>query len=149
MNGGSVVFDQSVGGNAFTVGGLAGTGGLSLQNNATAPVALSVGNNNATTFYSGILSGNGSLVKTGSGTLALGAPARSTGPAQGGYFGSTTVSQGTPQLAYPIPINIPQPPPAPVISLARPFTAIRTSSPAPRSTPYGRPIGPWQQSTTD
>ena len=63
--GGSVVFDQTVTGNAFTVGGLVGNGNLSLQNNATSPVGvtLSVGNNNANTTYTGVLSGSGGFTK--------------------------------------------------------------------------------------
>jgi autotransporter-associated beta strand protein len=49
---GNVTFDSSVGSNAFTLGGLSGSGNLSLLNNAATPVTLSVGNNNASTAYS-------------------------------------------------------------------------------------------------
>ena len=51
-----------------TFGGLQGTSGtLTLNNTAPAAVALSVGNNGATTTYSGILTGSGSLTKVQSG----------------------------------------------------------------------------------
>lgn len=70
---GSVVFDSSVGSNSFTVGGLGGSGNLALQNNAgsPAPVALTAGGNNTDSTYSGILSGSGSLTKTGTSILTL------------------------------------------------------------------------------
>ena len=71
--GGTLVFDSSVVANAFTLGGLAGSQAIALQNNAGSPlaVAVTVGNNNASTTYSGNLSGAGSLIKAGSGTLTL------------------------------------------------------------------------------
>ena len=70
---GTVVFDQSVAGHAFTLGGLSGAANVALQDNAAAPnpVALTVGGNNASTTYSGVLSGAGSLTKTGAGARAL------------------------------------------------------------------------------
>ncbi|MFN7340375.1 MAG: autotransporter-associated beta strand repeat-containing protein, partial [Opitutia bacterium] len=90
LSGGTLAFDSAVTGNAFTLGGLSGSGGISLQNNAATPaaVALTVGANNASTTYTGSLSGAGSLVKSGSGTLAL----------TGGYHtqaGGVTLSAGT------------------------------------------------------
>jgi autotransporter-associated beta strand protein len=90
MAGGSVAFDSAVADNAFTAGGLAGTGNLALQNNAGTPAAitLTVGGNNASTTYAGTLSGAGSLIKSGSGTLTLAGSGNT-------HVGATTVSAGT------------------------------------------------------
>ena len=79
---------------AFTVtsanfGGLAGTGNFALTNGAIG-VALSVGANNANTTYSGGLSGNGSLAKTGTGTLIL--------SGADSYTGGTVIQSGTLKL---------------------------------------------------
>jgi len=84
-SGGGIVSFGSL--TAATLGGLAGPGTLSLTNTASAAVAISVGNNNAGTTFSGILQGAGSLIKIGSGTLTL----------SGGntYTGGTTVASGT------------------------------------------------------
>ena len=92
---GSLVFDASVGGHAFTFGGLTGTSGIVLQDNAASPnaVALSVGNNGGTTAFSGVLSGSGSLTKIGSGALTL--------TAANTYAGLTTVKLGTLKLTAP------------------------------------------------
>jgi fibronectin-binding autotransporter adhesin len=86
---GTLVLDQSVGSNAFTFGGLSGTSAIALQNNAGSPaaVALTVGGNNATTAYSGNLSGGGSLTKNGTGALTLSGTST--------YAGTTTVNGGT------------------------------------------------------
>ncbi|MDD5260987.1 MAG: autotransporter-associated beta strand repeat-containing protein, partial [Methylacidiphilales bacterium] len=90
-----IIFSSTVSGNAFTLGGLTGSGNLALQNNASTPAAitLSVGNNGSSTTYSGVLSGPGSLVKVGAGTLIL------TG--FNTYAGSTTISGGTLRLKAP------------------------------------------------
>jgi len=87
--GASIVFDKSVAGHAFSFGGLSGAEGIVLSDNATTPnpVTLSVGYNNSTTMYSGTISGNGALVKIGTGTLTL--TAGST------YNGPTTVNAGS------------------------------------------------------
>jgi len=72
-----------------TLGGLSGSQNLALTNTDTVPasVNLTVGENNSSTTYSGILSGGGSFTKTGTGNLTLsGANA---------YSGGTTVSAGT------------------------------------------------------
>ncbi len=71
---------------AATFGGLSGPGSLKLANSASSPVALSVGNNNVGTTYSGTLSGPGSLTKVGRGTLTL------TGSDT--YTGGTIVAAG-------------------------------------------------------
>ena len=65
-------------GHAFTFGGLSdgnyGGGNLYLQDNAGNPVALSVGNNNQSTTFSGQIDGprGSSFEKIGSGVLTLG-----------------------------------------------------------------------------
>ncbi len=76
----------SFGVNATTVGALSGNRTMSLIN-GTSPVALSVGNNHATTTYSGVISNTGSLAKVGTGTLTL------TGANT--FSGGTTISAGT------------------------------------------------------
>jgi len=68
---GTPVFSSAVVGNAFSLGGLTGTRELMLANDFGAPVALSVGQNNASTTYAGSIGGSGSLVKQGGGTLTL------------------------------------------------------------------------------
>jgi fibronectin-binding autotransporter adhesin len=66
----AIAFDQSVGG-AFTFGGLGGTAPVALTDNGGNPVTLTVGNNNQSAAYSGVLSGSGSLIKVGTGTQTL------------------------------------------------------------------------------
>jgi autotransporter-associated beta strand protein len=76
-----------------TIGGLTGGGNLVLTNTADAAVALSVGANNSSTIYSGLLSDNatgGSLNKVGSGTLTL--------TAADSYTGPTIITAGTLQI---------------------------------------------------
>jgi autotransporter-associated beta strand protein len=91
-SGGSIVFDSSVTGKAYTFGGLSGSGNLSLKNNAATPagITLSVGGNDASTTYSGGLNNSGasagSLTKVGTGTLTL------TGANT--YTGTTAVNGG-------------------------------------------------------
>ncbi|HVU23864.1 MAG TPA: autotransporter-associated beta strand repeat-containing protein, partial [Opitutus sp.] len=82
--GGSLSFGSLT---SATLGGLSGAQNLTLQNGSSAAVALSVGNNNADTTYSGALSGSGSLTKVGTGTLTL--------SGTNTYSGATTIQRGT------------------------------------------------------
>ena len=88
--GGTLVFSSTVSGHAFTFGGLNGSNNLSLVDNASNAVALSVGNNNADVTYAGVLSGGGSLIKVGTGTQML--------IGTNSYAGATTVQAGTLEL---------------------------------------------------
>jgi fibronectin-binding autotransporter adhesin len=63
-----------------------GPGGGTLDNNSTAFHTLTVGNANATGLFSGVISGNLNLVKTGSGTQTM------TG--DNTYAGTTTINGG-------------------------------------------------------
>ena len=83
--GGTVSFGGGL--TAFTLGGLAGSQNMGLTNALGAVIALTVGNNNSDTVYSGSLSAGGSLVKVGSGKLTL--------AGVNTYAGSTTISNGT------------------------------------------------------
>ena len=74
-------------GDAFTIGGLSGASNEALLDTSGSAVALTVGNNNNTATYSGILSGGGSLIKTGTGTQTL------TGVNT--FTGATTINAGT------------------------------------------------------
>jgi len=56
---------------AATLGGLSGAQNLTLNNFSSAALALTVGNNGFSNYYSGVLSGTGSLVKNGSGVEVL------------------------------------------------------------------------------
>jgi fibronectin-binding autotransporter adhesin len=65
-------FDHNVNPLNFTLGGLSGAGGLALKGNVGGgAVTLSVGNNNANTTYSGLLSDVGNIIKVGAGSLTL------------------------------------------------------------------------------
>jgi len=86
--GGTVDFSGSTGPNGdgkLSAGSIAGAGSYVLGTNE-----LTVGSNNLSTEVSGDISGAGSLVKTGTGTLTL------TGAKS--YTGSTTISAGTLQF---------------------------------------------------
>ena len=72
---------------AFTIGGLAGNGSVTLTDTLANPVALSVGGNNTNTTFSGTFSGAGSLTKIGAGTSVLGNVP--------GYGGNTRIAAGT------------------------------------------------------
>ena len=92
---GGIVFDQS-GSRAFTYGALAGSTNFALTDNGGNPVALTVGNNNASTAYSGAMSGSGSLIKVGTGTTTLsGASTFNGGVAiNGGVLSVSSLSTG-------------------------------------------------------
>ena len=84
--GGSIFLYNAAG--FATLGGISGNWNLPLQSKyGSYPVAVSVGKNNQSTIYSGVLSGNGSLIKIGSGTLTLNGTNT--------YTGSTIISNGT------------------------------------------------------
>jgi autotransporter-associated beta strand protein len=88
-NGGNFIFNGIT---TATLGGLSGAQNLSLLNNASAAVALTVSGNNSNTIYSGGMSGSGaSLTKAGTGTLTL--------VGSNSYTGTTTVSAGTLELS--------------------------------------------------
>ena len=87
LTSGGIAFNASVVSHAFAVGGLSGSGGLALADNAGNPVSLCVGSNNSATTYSGVLSGGGSLTLVGSGMLTLGSATT--------FTGNTLVNGGT------------------------------------------------------
>ncbi|MGA2500182.1 MAG: autotransporter-associated beta strand repeat-containing protein, partial [Tepidisphaeraceae bacterium] len=79
----------------FTIGGLAGSGALTLSDTAATPLAveLRVGNNSINTTYSGALSGLGKLTKVGTGTLTL--------SGTNTQAGATSITAGTLWLTTP------------------------------------------------
>jgi autotransporter-associated beta strand protein len=102
MTGGQLKFDRYVTSGRFYIGGLAGAAGtITLQNTYAAapePVTLTIGENNASTAFAGLLNGSGAITKTGTGKLTL------TG--SNNYAAETVVSRGTLELGvnaqYPI-----------------------------------------------
>ena len=74
----------------FVLGGIAGEGLWAVADTTNGPVTVEVGYNNQNTNYDGGLTGVGSLVKVGTGTLTF---SGSAGLAVG-YAGSTTISNG-------------------------------------------------------
>lgn len=94
-SGGSLIVADPVA--ALTLGGLAGDRALPLTNTLGTPLALTVGQNNASTTYTGSPSSSGlSFTKSGSGTLTLGGTHTYTGDAIAvPAVVATTVSAGT------------------------------------------------------
>ena len=86
---GNVVFDSSLNSQTIVLGGLSGSGNIPLVDNTPVtpqPVILSIGNNGTSTTHTGTISGSGTLIKIGSGTLTL------TG--SNVYTGATVVNAG-------------------------------------------------------
>jgi autotransporter-associated beta strand protein len=79
-----VTFNSGIG--TFNLGGLNGVSALNLADTGSLPVKLSVGGNNSSSTFNGALTGVGSLVKVGTGTLTLNGA--------GTYTGGTFVSAG-------------------------------------------------------
>ncbi|MGA2259192.1 MAG: autotransporter-associated beta strand repeat-containing protein, partial [Thermoguttaceae bacterium] len=84
-----LTFSPGIG--TFNLGGLSGPGAFALSDTAGGAASLNVGSNGASTTYSGLISGNGGLTKSGSGTLTL----SSTNT----YSGTTVINTGVVQLA--------------------------------------------------
>jgi len=73
-----------------TLGGLAGSGTFTAQDGSGAPVALTIGGNNASSTFTGSMSGGSSLTKVGNGVLTL--------SGSNTYSGPTVISGGTLRL---------------------------------------------------
>lgn len=84
--GGSIQFGGTTSSTSF--GGLKGDKDLLLQNTASTPgaVALTLGGNNQSNTYSGVLSGPGSIIKVGTGTQTF--------TAENTYTGGTIINEG-------------------------------------------------------
>ena len=93
----ALTFSPSIG--TFTLGGLSGSANELLADTNSVAVTLQVGNNNASTVYSGALSGvGGALTKIGSGTLSLTSSLNT-------YSGPTTINAGTLQIGMQLVSN--------------------------------------------
>jgi autotransporter-associated beta strand protein len=93
---GTLLFDNSI--TAATIGGfscLTASQNLSLQNGSPAAVTLTIGGNNASIISGGNLSGLGSLVKAGAGTLIVSNANYSGGTTINGGSGNVTILAGT------------------------------------------------------
>ncbi len=82
---------------AATFGGLKGAQNLAVSGTSGAGVNLTVGGNNQSTTYSGVLSGSGSLTKTGNGLLVL--------SNSNTYIGGTTLASGTLRIDHATALN--------------------------------------------
>jgi fibronectin-binding autotransporter adhesin len=75
-----------------TFGGLEGSQNLALQNTGATAIALTIGNNNVSSIYTGDLSGaTGSVTKVGSGTVQIGSGTQGAAT----FGGGGSVNQGT------------------------------------------------------
>lgn len=83
INGSGVLRLSNLVSRAESIGSLTGSGAVVLENSL-----FSVGGNNASTKFTGMISGNGNLTKEGTGILLLGSRTNT-------YSGSTTVAGGT------------------------------------------------------
>jgi fibronectin-binding autotransporter adhesin len=88
------VLDLNVGATTFTIGSLAGGGPLG-GNVTLGAATLSIGGDNSSTNFSGVISGTGGIVKIGNGTQSL------TG--NNTYAGTTLVNVGTLKAGYSPP----------------------------------------------
>lgn len=80
-------FASAVNTGSFRIGGLSGTASQTLADTTGAAVTVNFGGSNASTTFDGVLTGPGSVVKSGTGTLTFNGA--------NSYTGSTTVSAGT------------------------------------------------------
>ena len=88
-----LTFNSAANTGTFNIGTLAGANvatTFALKDTASAAVAISVGANNASTTYAGIITDSGSLTKVGNGTLTL--------SGANTYSGNTTINGGTLQV---------------------------------------------------
>jgi autotransporter-associated beta strand protein len=76
----------------FNLGALAGSSDFVLTDSGNNAITLRAGRNNASTIYSGAMSGNGGLTKVGTGVLDL--------SGANTYTGTTTVSDGILRLSH-------------------------------------------------
>ncbi len=88
-----LLFSGGIG--AFNVGSIAGSGGLALADAGGNPVTLVSGGNNASTTYSGVISGAGTLVHNGAGRLLL--------TASNTYSGGTILGPDALASVYALP----------------------------------------------
>jgi autotransporter-associated beta strand protein len=75
-----------------TVGGLAGSGDIELENQSNAAVALTLGKDTTTAIHAGQITGAGSVAKNGTGTQAL--------DYQNLYTGGTMLNAGTLRMGH-------------------------------------------------
>jgi fibronectin-binding autotransporter adhesin len=95
LSGGGLTFDASVSSRNYTLGALSGTANQNLKQSNNNPILLTVGGNNSTTTYSGVLTGvnlSSVLTKTGNGMLTL------TGNNNMGSGSKVVISGGTLQV---------------------------------------------------